>query len=208
MDQPDVLDRAGIRPARERMAATTGRQARLIDPWIELASAMSDDQRTILEPVALTSYARPAIARFDEAAKDETIRAEAMVRKAWLLIRLDRPADGLEALAAVGDAAGVGDTAVRYWAHMVRGRALEKLGQTDAAAREYAEALTVVPGAQSGFAALTALEIGRGNYELAFRHAAEGRSVRPGATDPWRQYGGADFRFLDARLARLRELSR
>ena len=208
--RPDVLERVGVGPLRRRMAASppASGEARLVDPWIELASAILLEQRTIVDPRMLASAGPAAIRRFDEAARYDEKRSEALVRKAWLLVRLGRHREAVAVLGTQDGLSDLGDTSVQYWSQLFRARALDSLRHDEEAARAYEEALAIVPGAQAPLAALTALEMRRGNVDAACRWAVEGRSASPASVDPWLHYGTADYRHFRARLERLRKAGR
>jgi len=166
--RPDVLEKVGRGPLRRRMTAKppAGGDASLVDPWIELAGAILQEQRTILDPRTLASDGPAAIRRFDEAARYDENRSEALVRKSWLLIRLGRHTEALVALDAQSGSSDRADATVRYWSRLFRGRALASLARDDEAARAYEQALALDPGAQAPLAALTALEGRRGRRGL------------------------------------------
>lgn len=210
MQRPDLLEKVGVAPLRRRMAASPPARgdARLIDPWIELAGAIQQEQSTIVDPRMLASAGPAAVRRFDEAARFGESRSEALVRKSWLCVRLGRYAEALAALDALGAPGDVADEAVRYWSRLSRGRSLAGLGRDDEAARRYEEALAIFPGAQTPLAALTAIEVRRGNVDAAYRWAAQGRAAALGRVDPWLQYGAGDYRHFQRRLDRLREAGR
>jgi VWFA-related protein len=202
--RPDLVEKHGVAPLETRMAATplaTG-EPRLIDPWIALARGVNEEQWSVTEPTMLPTHGVAALRHFEEAAAHESTRAEALVRKAWLLVRLGRPADALTALDGLSGATP--DAAVRYWSRLFRGRALDALGRTDEAERAYRDALDLVPHAQAPSVALTALELRRGRHDEAYRWAAAVRGAPADLSDPWWQYFYADFRFFRARLVDLR----
>jgi tetratricopeptide (TPR) repeat protein len=203
---PDVLERTALEPLEGRLAAAPGRgAARLVDSWVALARAMLEEQRTIAEPSTLRHRASSTLQLFDRAAAHAPNKPEATVRKAWLLVRLQRPAEAITAFDSLG---AIEDPWVLYWHRLFRGRALEELGRADDAATSYTEALTVFPGAQAAAAALTALEVRRGRFEPAFAWHVAGRTSGGDRVDPWLLYGAGDYRFFDQRLAWLRENSR
>ncbi len=83
LGQPDVIEKVGMGPLRRRMTASPeGRGGvRLVDPWIELAGAILQEQRTLLDPRVLPDGGPAAIRRFDRAAIYSQNRSEALVRK-------------------------------------------------------------------------------------------------------------------------------
>jgi hypothetical protein len=122
-----------------------------------------------------------------------------------VLIRLGRFSEARSALERAGDPSE--DPYVRYWARLFRGAAADGLGDPSAAARAYTAALDLVPGAQSPAVALMALTFTHDEPDAAVLHAIH---IRRGAdvVDPWWEYGYGDRRFLETRLARLREMAR
>jgi tetratricopeptide (TPR) repeat protein len=201
--EPATLDVHGVAALGLRMTAArqTPRDQRLVDPWVELTFGIAEEQWTITVPTSLTKRGPSAIQHFDEAAKFEATRAEALVRKASLLVRLHRPAEALTTL----DTLRTDDGTLRYWSLLFLGRALELLGRPDDAVRDYTEALTLVPRAQSPAVALTSLEMRRGRHDEAVRWAAAGRAPF-GATDPWWEYDLGEHRLFKVRLDALRAM--
>lgn len=198
-------------PLNGRMAAApleTG-EPRLIDPWIALTRGILEEEWTIIDPPipnALQAHGPAAVRHFAEAAKYESTRAEALVREAWMLIRLDRPADALAALDALGDDAA--DAPRRYWSRLFRGRALEGLGRLDDARQAYLDTLALVPHAQAPTVALAVLALRQNRDGDAFQLASEARSGASDVADPWWLYGYGENRFFQARLIALREVAR
>jgi tetratricopeptide (TPR) repeat protein len=153
-----------------------------------------------------TRAAERAAARFTDAAKDVTLRAEAHLRLGHVKLRMGRSDEALAALSGVERQTE--DRAIIYLAHLFRGLALEDLRRIDEARASYREALALSPGAHSATLRLAALE---------FRH---GRSDAPEALlaallrnddprrDPWWSYYAGDWRFWYPRIERVRELVR
>jgi tetratricopeptide (TPR) repeat protein len=226
--RPDFVSEQGIDPLRERMAPEPAADGspRLIDPWIVLMRGIAEEQRTIVGPMtrfvdncvarpargrrpevdsnSLAEHAPLAIAHYDEAARYPSTRAEALVRKVWLLVQLGRPTEALETLDGLSEP--LGDSAVAYWRLLFRGRALAAVGRHDQAATAYEEAIAHTPGAQAPRVGLLALEFKRGRPTEAYRWAAEVRAPHGSSDrDPWWEYWSGDFRFFAERLAQLRE---
>lgn len=202
--RPDLIQKNGLGPLAQRMAAApleTG-EPRLIDPWIALARGMAEEQMTFVNRASLPVRAPAALRYFDEAAAFESTRAEALVRKAWILVRLGRPAEALTALDLWQDRAN--DPSVLYWGQLFRGRAFEDLDVLAEAARAYGEALRLVPDAQAPMAALVALELRRNDQDRAYHWATSALTAPTNAIDPWWDYAFCDFRLFKTRLAALR----
>jgi len=205
--RPDLVLKNGAIPLRIRIRAVPAPDGTpcLIDPWIELAGGFADEQWSLTTPSTLASRAPAALKHYDEATKYESTRAEALVRKAWLLARLGRAAEALTTLDAVPSPTP--DPFVLYWSRLFRGRALEDAGRLDDAIQAYKNALDASPGAQSPAVAMAALELGRGRLDQATKWADEVRHSAEGANDPWWQYDTGDNRFLQDRLSRLRAMN-
>ena len=205
--RPEFLEDQGIRPLRGRMSAAplaTG-EPRLIDPWIELARGVLEEQYGVTEK-NVEKYGNDAIPHFDAAIKFDVTRDEATVRKAWLLVQLHRSPEAVDALEGMHVA--IADPVVRYWRHIFLARALENVNRIDDAVTEYANALTVMPHAQAPAVAMIALEMRRDRRDDANRWAAIVKATSPAAIDPWPQYVYADFRFFKERLVALRKAAR
>jgi len=142
--------------------------------------------------------------RFREAARDETLRAEANLRLGHVKLEIGRYDEALAAFAGVERLTD--DRALVYLTHLFRGIALENRGRSEEARVSYRQALAQSPGAHSATLRLAALE---------FRH---GRVDEPDALvdrllqnddprrDPWWSYYAGDWRFWYPRIERVRSL--
>ena len=122
--------------------------------------------------------AERAAARFREAAKDESLRAEANLRLGHVKLAdgtLRRGAGGVDRASK----RGTEDRALIYLVHLFRGLALENRGRVDEARASYRQALALSPGAHSATLRLAALEFRHGRTDapetLRRRAAAERR---------------------------------
>lgn len=127
---------------------------------------------------------------FRRALEIDASLVEARVRLGRVLTLRGRiPEARLELERATGEAAA--DPRLGYLAHLFLGRALEKAGQTDAAARAYDAAARIVPGAQSVGLARASLASRRGDAAAA-RDGIErfftAQAGQVGAADPWWTY--------------------
>jgi hypothetical protein len=206
--RPEVLEDCGVMPLLQRIAPEPFRSAdrQLVDPWIALMQAEAEEGWTTFDHSLLPTRGPTAVRLFDEAAKYPATRGEALVRKAQLLIRSGLFPEAVGVLEEAGDPAA--DVAVRYWARLFRGRALEGVGRLDEAAKAYADALVLIPRAQSPSVALMALAFSRDRLTDALQHADDIRTASGDAVDPWWAYDHGDGRFYESRLAVLREMSR
>ena len=205
--RPDFLDEHGIRPLRGRMSAAplaTG-EPRLIDPWIELARGVLDEQYSKTEE-NVERRGNDALPHLEVATTFESTRDEATVRKAWLLVQLHRSPEAVDALE--GLRAPIADPVVRYWRHLFLARALEDVNRIDDAAAEYGEALKIMPDAETPAIGMIALEMRRDRRDEANRWSLIAKRTPPDAIDPWPQYFFADFRFFKERLIALRKAAR
>lgn len=143
-----------------------------------------------------------AIALFDAAADAPTTADEAHVRTAFLLVRLGRVPEALARLDRIGTGA---EPTVRYWAALVRGRALDAEGHSDAAIAAYEQAAALQPQAQTPAAALAALCLRAGDRDAALHWADVARTTPANVIDPWWQYFTGDFRLLADFVGTLRE---
>jgi hypothetical protein len=198
---------------------------RLVEPRIALLHAQAFEQRLIpgavwtetivLAPgrtiyssstgVTPTSFAQVAL-RFDAAEACESCRDEAIVRRANVLLRINRAAEALAALERpVGPEA---DGTLRYWRQVIRGRTFDALNRLDDAAQAYGEARTLFPRAQSPLLALAVLRFRQGRVEEAQQWQDTVRRLPPEASDPWWSYWHGDGRFFPVLLTQLREAAK
>ena len=131
------------------------------------------------------------VARLEAAEAIDSVRPEASLRHAFLLLRLGQP----EAGCAAGRARRrLGRSFLIYLAWLFRGRALDALGRTDDAIAAYREAAVVVPHAQTADMALAAALAKQGRRSEAAAIALASLTSEAAIVDPWRMYGAADAR--------------
>ena len=201
---------------------------RLVEPHLALVRAIAREQAltpdTIayymgspVAPLAIGPFTGPngltikrnvdqAFARLDEAAALPTEAAEATVRKAFLLHRLNRTDEALALLDGIERRTT--DPAVAYLGLLFRGRILQVAGRPDEAVPAYQLALDTWPGAQAPAVALATLSLQQNRRDDALRWAALARSTPADRLDPWWQYWLGDARFLTSWLAELRRAAR
>jgi tetratricopeptide (TPR) repeat protein len=145
-----------------------------------------------------------AIARFREAAKDDSLRAEASVRMAHVELGLHRYDEALAALADVEPATH--EPSLVYLARLFRGLAFEGRRRSGDARSAYLQALEVSPGAHSATMRLAALDFrdDHGDASAALIEALL-RNDDP-RRDPWWSYYAGDWRFWYSRIERVRAL--
>ena len=148
--------------------------------------------------------AERAAARFTDAAKDPTLRAEAQLRLGHVKYRMGRYDEALAALSGVERQTE--DRAVIYLAHLVRGMALENRGRIDEARASYRQALALSPGAHSATLRLAALEFRYGRNDAPEGLIASLLRNDDPRRDPWWSYYAGDWRFWYPRIGRVREL--
>jgi tetratricopeptide (TPR) repeat protein len=150
--------------------------------------------------------AERAIARFQEAMHDESLRPEASLRLGHVQLGLRRYDDALAAWTNVETLTT--DPALVYLAHLFRGLALEGLGRSAEAGASYLQALKVSPGAHSATMRLAALEFQNGHGDDAARRIEALLRDDDPRTDPWWAYYAADWRFWYPSIERVRSLIR
>jgi hypothetical protein len=143
-----------------------------------------------------------AVVLFDAASEGPATADEAQVRAAFVLVRLGRAAEALTRLDRVTPDA---EPTVRYWAALVRGRALDAHADPTAAITAYERAAALQPRAQTPAAALAALSLRAGDRDSARHWAGVARTTPADTIDPWWQYFTGDFRLLASRVRELRE---
>jgi VWFA-related protein len=135
------------------------------------------------------------------AAADEETRAEASVRRAFILHRLGANPEALALL----DAPSAADEVVDYWRALIRARVLLALGRQQDAIASFERAAMFAPDAQTPAVALMALFVKLGDREQALGWAERARTTTENRGDPWPQYWSGSTRFLAQWLADLRE---
>ncbi len=185
------------------------------DPEFLLAGAIVADQRWPLgnENVMTAAEAARQVANVT-ASYDAVIAhpeapdavAEARVRQAYLLHRLNRDAQALSQLDAVRDADA--DPAVRFLRDLFRGHVLIALGRTAEALDAYRAAVAILPGAQSARVALMNALVASGDRPGALALSESIQATPASDADPWHLYWPGDYRRFPQELGRLRALVR
>ena len=144
-----------------------------------------------------------ALALFQAAADDPALRADALVRAAYLEQSLGRSS---QALARLDLALPINDAALAYGAAIIRAGALDELGQPDAAAAAYAVAQKLAPDAQVPAIGRAAALQRAGRTDEAVAEAVGARRLPENSFDPWPIFLRADARFIDQWVRDLRLL--
>jgi len=148
--------------------------------------------------------AERAIVRYREAARDDSLAGEALLRAGHVELRLSR----FDAALATwkGLEQRTQDPALLFLLHLFRGMAYEGRGRFDEARASYQAALTISPRAHSATVRLASLAF-RQRHGDSDAAAAETllQDDNP-QRDPWWSYYAADWRFWYARIAAVRAL--
>ncbi len=150
--------------------------------------------------------AERALARFQEAAVDESLHAEALLRVGHVELRLSRYDAALSTLKDLDR--HTDDPAVLFLASLFRGIAYEGRARLEDARQAYESALKISPNAHSATLRLAALgfRYGHGSDSPALLESLL-RDSDP-RRDPWWSYYAADWRFYYPRVARVRAFVR
>lgn len=197
-DEPRLVLARGI--AEEQVSAPAEVLARSVS-GADLARARELAARASGERLRAADRAAD---RFREAARDETLRAEANLRLGHVKLELGRYDEALAAFEGIEQASQ--DRAIVYLAHLFRGIALENRGRPGEARQSYQQALGQSPGAHSATLRLAALEFrhGRGDEpETLVDRLLQNDDPR---RDPWWSYYAGDWRFWYPRIERVRAL--
>jgi len=179
----------------------------LVDPWILFTMGFVHEGYVLADAARFRSHADSALTTYAEAAHYDTMRADALVRSAGVLLRTDRPAEALAALDRF-DEGLTDDGVMTYWARLLRAKALDALNRPDDSITAYQRALEIAPTAPSPLVGMMLVESRRGRDDAAEQLALRVRTARDPVEDPWWIYPHGDLRFYGQRLAALREMAR
>ena len=178
------------------------------DPEWALARAVSQESRTWPDRRDEADYRPPSgltasriEARFKEAAGFAATRQEALIRWGYFELRRGR-AD--QALTHFTEAGEPGEPVLRYWLHLFKGRALERVGRLDEAIGAYRLACLDVPFAQSATTALAVALVANHQADEAAALTNRMLSVQP-PLDPWSFYTFPATRLWPTLMSQLRE---
>jgi hypothetical protein len=144
-----------------------------------------------------------ALALFQAAADDSALRADALVRAAYLEQVVGRSS---QALATLDRAVPLADSTLAYAAALIKGGVFDQLGQPDAAADAYLAAEKIAPNAQVPAIGRAAALQRAGRTDEAVAEAAGARRLPVDGFDPWPVFVRADARFIDQWVRDLRLL--
>jgi tetratricopeptide (TPR) repeat protein len=147
-----------------------------------------------------------AVARFREATRTESLRAEASLRLGHVKLEMGRYDEALDAFTGVEGLTE--DRAIVYLVHLFRGIALENRGRVDEARASYWQALKISPGAHSATLRLAALEFRHGRMDAPEAMLDALLKTGDPRRDPWWSYYAGDWRFWYPRIERVRALLR
>lgn len=136
---------------------------------------------------------RDVVKAFEPLLARPSIRAEVHLRLGQTYLRLDQPKQALEHLDRVEPLAK--DPFLRFLANYFSGKAHEASRDAAGAEAAYRRALAIVPRAQSASFAYAALAFDRDARDESHGVIEAALSGPAPATDPWREYQAADFRF-------------
>ncbi len=146
---------------------------------------------------------RDVVKLFETARRYESARAEATLRQAALLATWEEHGEALPLLAEFDGLSD--DPWLRHMAALLSGRSLEAAGRGTEAQAAYRSAITLQANGKAARLALASIVFASGGREEADRLVSEALTEQPGPPDPWSEFLGGDFRFLDARRAAMRE---
>jgi Ca-activated chloride channel family protein len=178
------------------------------DPEWALARAVFQELQTWPDRRDDAEYRPPSgqtasriAARFEEAAGFAATRREAHLRWGYFELRRGRADEALTHFAEAGDP---GEPVLRYWLHLFKGRALERVGRLDDAIAAYRLAFSEVPYAQSATTALAVALVANHQVDEAAALTNRMLSVQP-PLDPWSFYTFPATRLWQTLMSRLRE---
>lgn len=146
---------------------------------------------------------RDVVKLFEAARRYESVGAEATLRQAALLATWDLHVEALPLLATVEGMSD--DPWLRYMTALISGRSLEATGRGKEAQAAYQSAVNLQANGKAARLARASMVFASGGREEADRLVAEALSERVGPPDPWKEFLGGDFRFLEVRRTAMRE---
>ena len=148
------------------------------------------------------AHMRDVVKLFEAARRFESVRAEATLRQAALLATWQKHDEALPLLATVEGMSD--DPWLRYMTALLSGRSLEATGRSKDAQAAYQFAVSLQANGKAARLALASMVFAAGMREEADRLVGEALSERAGPPDPWKEFLGGDFRFLEVRRTAMR----
>jgi Ca-activated chloride channel family protein len=178
------------------------------DPEWALARAVHQELQTWPDRRDEAEYRPPSgltasriAARFEEAAGFTATHQEAHLRWGYFELRRGRADEALTHFGQVGEP---GDAVLRYWLHLFKGRALERVGRLEEAIASYRLAFSEVPYAQSATTALAVALVAHRQADEAAALTNRMLSAQP-PLDPWNFYTFPATRLWQTLMSQLRE---
>ncbi|HET9371164.1 MAG TPA: VWA domain-containing protein [Vicinamibacterales bacterium] len=204
-----LLERGGAPESLDRIA--TRALERFPDEGrFVLARAVAQDLRTWPEDRDVRAFTIASqttaalVSRYEDATAHPSVRDEALLRLGYFEFRRGRITEALARFDAV-DRNALPDPVLRFWFHLLNGRALEQADRLPDAIASYQSALDDVPAATSARSALIAALARARQSSSAARLAAQTLSSASADVDPWTMYVLPDMRFWPAITTALRE---
>jgi tetratricopeptide (TPR) repeat protein len=202
----DASKSAVLKDARLVMAHAMAREAQTLMLLLSVSARRDNPRAWAVAPGdGGTRRQLEEIAQLLElAAADDDARAEASVRRAFLLYRLGANKEALALL----EAATPSDDVVDFWRVLIQGRVLLALGRQQDAISAFERATALSPDAQTPAVALMTIFLKSGDRELALGWAERARTTTENRGDPWPLYWSGYSRFLVRWLGELREFQK
>lgn len=141
-------------------------------------------------------------AGYEALAAEPALRAEALLRFGYHLIRVNERVRAIDTLAQVIEATTDDDQ--RYLAHFFRGWTLHRLDRREEAEREYEAALRLRPQSRPVRALLAAVIADRGDRREAREVLGEFLSRTLPPADPWFVFHQGEYRYWPAHVVAMR----
>jgi Tfp pilus assembly protein PilF len=168
-----------------------------MDPGAVQAPRMTLDARTygagLIEGIG---------AGYEALTSDADVRAEALVRFGYHLIRVGERQRAVETFSEALKAPA--DPLLQYWSYFFRGWVLHRQGDHDAAERDYREALRLHPASRQVKTLLAGIVAERGDRAEAREILGDALKSSVPPDDPWMMFHQGDYRFWPERMVALR----
>ena len=157
-------------------------------------------------PTATVPTLAQALALYELAAEQPALRADALVRGAFMLYRMEQREKAHEWLQRVPDITD--DPTLRFARHLIGGRVADALLKTDESVRDYQVAYDISPNSQFAGIGLAAALLRSGRAEEGVSVAAAVRAAPIDPKDPWGDFHRLDARFAPKWMAEIRTMIR